>query len=100
MTPVEALASGKPVVALGRGGVLETAPPFGGVFYDEPSVEAIEGAIRALEALEPAIRPVELREHAQQFGPGEFHRRMQRVIDDARGGPRRGSAATAASRRV
>ena len=98
MTPVEALASGKPVVALGRGGVLETAPPFGGVFYDEPSDEGIEGAIRALEALEPAIRPLELREHARQFGPGEFHRRMQRVIDDACGGPRLESA-TAALRR-
>ena len=35
MTPVEALASGKPVVALGRGGALETVPGFGGVFYDD-----------------------------------------------------------------
>ena len=34
MTPVEALASGKPVIALGRGGVLESVPlidPVGGV---------------------------------------------------------------------
>jgi glycosyltransferase involved in cell wall biosynthesis len=37
LTAVEALASGKPVVALGRGGALETVPGFGGVFYDEPA---------------------------------------------------------------
>jgi glycosyltransferase involved in cell wall biosynthesis len=34
MTPVEALASGKPVIAYGRGGALETVPEFGGVFFD------------------------------------------------------------------
>ena len=44
-TPVEALASGKPVIALGRGGALETVPEFGGVFYRvavgrEPGVRA------------------------------------------------------------
>jgi glycosyltransferase involved in cell wall biosynthesis len=83
MTPIEALASGKPVVALGRGGALETVPQFGGVFYDEPSAVDIAGAIEALEAMEPAIRPEELQEHARQFGPDEFMRRMGRVIDAA-----------------
>src|SRR5499427_2244157 len=68
MTQVEALASGKPVIALGCGGALETVPRFGGVFYEEPSVEQIEASARALEAMEPAIRPAELREHAHQFG--------------------------------
>src|SRR3954447_6837209 len=37
ITPVEALASGKPVIALGRGGALETVPSFGGVLYDDVS---------------------------------------------------------------
>jgi glycosyltransferase involved in cell wall biosynthesis len=92
MTPVEALASGKPVVALGRGGALETVPQFGGVFYAEPTVDNIAGAIEALEAMEPAIRPEELQEHARQFGAGEFMRRMGRVIEEeiaALGKPRR-----------
>jgi glycosyltransferase involved in cell wall biosynthesis len=83
MTPVEALASGKPVIALGRGGALETVPRFGGVFYEEPSVDQIEAAARALEAMEPAIRPAELREHARQFSTDEFQRRMRRVLDEA-----------------
>jgi glycosyltransferase involved in cell wall biosynthesis len=98
MTPVEALASGKPVVALGRGGALETVPRLGGVFYEEPTADHIEDAIGALEALEPAIRPEELQEHARQFGTDEFLRRMQVVLDDAcRTGPvRRAGAAPAA----
>jgi glycosyltransferase involved in cell wall biosynthesis len=83
MTPVEALASGKPVIALGRGGALETVPRFGGVFYEDPSVDQIEAAARALEAMEPAIRPAELREHARQFSTDEFQRRMRRVLDEA-----------------
>jgi glycosyltransferase involved in cell wall biosynthesis len=84
MTPVEALASGKPVIALGRGGALETVPEFGGVFYDEPTPEAIAGAVASLEAMEAGIRAPELQAHARRFGAGEFHRRMQRMIEEAR----------------
>src|ERR1700691_2453260 len=48
ITAGEALASGKPVVALGRGGVLESVPtadPLGGVFYNEPDDEQLAQAI-------------------------------------------------------
>jgi glycosyltransferase involved in cell wall biosynthesis len=82
ITPVEALASGKPVVALGRGGALETVPPFGGVFYDEPSEAALVGAIRRLESMESEIRPAELQEWARRFSREEFLRRMSAVLRD------------------
>ena len=48
ITAVEALASGKPVIALGRGGALETVPledPLGGLFYAEASDDALSQAI-------------------------------------------------------
>lgn len=79
ITPVEALASGKPVVALGRGGALETVPDFGGVFYDEPA--GLSGAIADLEALEPSIRPAELQAWARQFSEEEFLRRMGSLLE-------------------
>ena len=79
MTPVEALASGKPVVALSRGGALETVPGFGGVFYDEPA--GIGGAIERLEALEPSIRAAELQAWAWQFSEEEFLRKMGDVLE-------------------
>ena len=76
ITPVEALASGKPVIALGRGGALETVPPFGGVFYDENLAEGLE----AFEKLEPAIRPTVLQEWARRFSPSEFAAKMQAIL--------------------
>jgi glycosyltransferase involved in cell wall biosynthesis len=87
MTPVEALASGKPVVALGRGGALETVPGFGGVFYDEPA--GLADAIDRLEALEPSIRPAELQAWARQFSEQEFVRKMGAMleVESAAGAP-------------
>jgi len=76
ITPVEALASGKPVVAYGRGGVLESVPvqdPCGGVFYLESSLEA---ALYELERLEPQIIPQELQRYADRFSADRFTQRM------------------------
>ena len=80
MTPVEALASGKPVIALGRGGSLETVPRFGGVFYPEPTDEAIGAAVAQFEEMEPGIRPAELQAWARQFSEAEFARKMNQVL--------------------
>jgi glycosyltransferase involved in cell wall biosynthesis len=81
MAPVEALASGKPVVALGRGGALETVPGFGGVFYDAPA--GLADAIGRMEALEPSIRPAELQAWARQFSVEEFLRKMGALLEVA-----------------
>ncbi len=80
ITPVEALASGKPVVALGRGGALETVPPFGGVFYHEPSEEDLNAAVVRLEGIEPSIRPDDLQAYASRFSESEFLRAMAEVL--------------------
>ena len=81
ITPVEALASGKPVIALGRGGALETVPFFGGVFYNDPEPGAIGTAIERLEAMEASIRPADLQAWARQFSEEEFARRMSAVLN-------------------
>ena len=81
MTPVEALASGKPVVALGRGGALETVPSFGGVFYDSPAPEEIAGALSRFESMEASIRPADLQAWARQFSDAEFLQRMAGLLD-------------------
>ena len=76
MTPVEALASGKPVIALGRGGALETVPPFGGVFFEEASEESLAAAIEHFEEMEAGILPAELQVWARRFSEAEFARKM------------------------
>jgi len=78
---VEALASGKPVVALGRGGALETVPSFGGVFYDQPCEEDLAAAIGRLERMEAEIRPAELQAWARRFSPARFAEEMRGAID-------------------
>jgi glycosyltransferase involved in cell wall biosynthesis len=80
IAPVEALASGKPVIALGRGGVLETAPPFGRILYDEPSPEAVERALIDFEAIEQQLRPAALQAWAQRFSEAEFTRKMAAIL--------------------
>jgi len=81
VAPVEAMASGKPVIALGRGGALESVPSFGGVFYSEPEPDHIEEAIIRFEAIEPTFRPEELQSWAQRFSESEFQTRMASVLD-------------------
>lgn len=77
---IEALASGKPVIALGRGGALETVPSFGGVLYPEGTVDSSTQAFREFERIEPTIEPRQLQNWATQFGEDAFREKMQRSI--------------------
>jgi glycosyltransferase involved in cell wall biosynthesis len=79
ITPVEALASGKPVIALGRGGALETVPSFGGVFYPDPA--ELPAAIEHFEAIEPQFKPGDLQAWAQRFSEAEFVRKMAPALE-------------------
>ncbi len=80
MTPVEALASGKPVIAFGRGGALETVPAFGGVFFDELSEDSMLDAVERLEGMEPYILPAELRAWTERFSEAEFARKITPIL--------------------
>src|SRR5690606_30151817 len=62
IAPIEAQACGTPVIAFGRGGVLETVrgidhPEPTGVFYDEQTAESLIAAIGEFEAQEHHIFP-------------------------------------------
>ncbi|MEO5926374.1 MAG: glycosyltransferase [Bryobacteraceae bacterium] len=81
---VEALASGKPVVALGRGGALETVPANGGVLYDEATSLALNAAVRQLDAIESSIDPESLRVWATQFDESSFQAKMRRILEPDR----------------
>ena len=85
MTAVEALASGKPVIALGRGGALETVPPsdpLGGVFFAEPDAEELAEAVRRFESIEPLIVPRQLQAWAGGFSEARFLSQMREVIQN------------------
>jgi glycosyltransferase involved in cell wall biosynthesis len=80
ITTVEALASGKPVIALARGGVLEIVPPEGAFLFDSPEEESLEAAIRRLDAAEPAIDSVKLQAAAARFSEAAFDRKMRGIL--------------------
>jgi glycosyltransferase involved in cell wall biosynthesis len=80
MVPVEAMASGRPVVAFGRGGATETvAKGVSGVFFTEQTVEAISSAVKSLADLD--IDPQRIAAHASQFGRDKFFQKMRTHID-------------------
>jgi glycosyltransferase involved in cell wall biosynthesis len=80
MVPVEAMASGRPVVAYGRGGATETvAEGVSGVFFTEQTVEAISAAVKHLAGIK--IDPEKIAAHARQFGQEQFFQKMRTHID-------------------
>ena len=80
MTMVEALASGKPVIALGRGGaaeILQSAGASHGILYSQASESALSEAITTFEGAENSFQPAVLRERAQHFSVEAFRSRMR-----------------------
>ena len=76
---VEAQAAGKPVVAYGRGGALETVEEhLTGVFFREPTVDSLVAAITACERLDTP--PEVIAERARRFGPASFRQNLVATI--------------------
>lgn len=83
IVPVEAMASGRPVIAFGRGGALETVvPEQTGLLFDEQTVDALVDAVHLFEEKEGLFRPEAIRMHAARFGSHKFQTSMQRIIGD------------------
>jgi glycosyltransferase involved in cell wall biosynthesis len=82
IVPVEAQACGCPVVALGRGGAIETiVPGETGILVDEPTPPAFAAAIRG--ALAHRFDAVAIRHHAERFRRSRFGDQMTAIVDDA-----------------
>ena len=81
IVPVEAMACGKPVIAYGRGGALDTvAEGISGVFFEEQTVESLA---RAMESFNPDdYNPYRIRRHAETFDVTVFNRKMMMFIKD------------------
>ncbi|MEM5516228.1 glycosyltransferase [Henriciella sp. AS95] len=79
MVPVEVMAAGKPVIAYGRGGALDTViPGVSGVLVNEQTAEAF---VAAIERFDPAAFPREqLIQHAQKFSKNEFKAKIRKLL--------------------
>ena len=84
IVPLEAMASGKPVVAFGAGGALETVVENSesptGIFFKEQSVEALTAALQKLSHVR--FDPLKIRSHAMRFDRTVFKENIRRFIEE------------------
>ena len=81
--PVEAMASGTPVIAFHGGGALETVlDQKTGLFFPKQSVAAIFEAISRFEQID-SWNPELIRAHALQFSKERFHQEMSSFVNTA-----------------
>jgi glycosyltransferase involved in cell wall biosynthesis len=84
IVPLEAMASGKPVIAFGKGGALETVidrPEGGtGIFFYDQTVDALIGTLRKLGQYR--FDPKFIRKHAEKFDRSVFQEKIKRFIND------------------
>ncbi len=87
ITPVEAQASGTPVIAFGKGGVLESVRGLGahqpatGVFCDEQTVESLNDAIDRFESNAGLFRPEACRANAERFSNERFRSEIRALVE-------------------
>jgi glycosyltransferase involved in cell wall biosynthesis len=93
IVPVEAQSFGRPVIAFGRGGALETvvggsstepATPEAstGMFFAEQSPDSLAAAIRLFESNESRFSPAFIQRHAERFGVSRFKNEFSAFISD------------------
>ncbi|MDH4065113.1 MAG: glycosyltransferase [Acidobacteriota bacterium] len=86
IVPVEAQACGRPVVALGRGGALDTViPGLTGVLVADLTVEALADGLRT--AARQTWDSAAIRAHAERFSRDHFKRGIARAADELMAAP-------------
>ncbi|MBU6486312.1 MAG: glycosyltransferase [Burkholderiales bacterium] len=94
IAPVEAQACGTPVIAFGKGGVLETVRELGqphptGLFFREQTVPAVVAAVREFEAHAGRFSALDCRANAERFSITTFRERFMRYVEHAMPGATR-----------
>jgi glycosyltransferase involved in cell wall biosynthesis len=96
LVPLEAQSYGRPVIAFGKGGSLETVAgaytpiherkpgnngPITGVFFEEQTADSLAKAILSFESSEEIFVPEDIQLHARKFDTLVFVDKMRNYID-------------------
>lgn len=82
ITPVEAQAAGRPVIAFRRGGATETVKDgVSGLFFDEQTPESLIEAVRRFQATQ--FDPAAVRANAMTFDRSVFMSSIARFVEDS-----------------
>ena len=80
IVPVEAQACGTPVIAYGKGGVLETViNGETGLFYSDQTADAISDAITEFSRL-PKFDGMKIRQNAEKFSKNRFKLEIKKFV--------------------
>lgn len=86
IVPVEAMACGKPVIAYGRGGALETVMDgVTGLHFAEQTSKSLREAVLRFEAESDRFDARRIRTHALGFAKDVFQRKMLAFLEDGSG---------------
>jgi glycosyltransferase involved in cell wall biosynthesis len=80
ITMVEGLASGKPVLALGRGGAVEILSDGCGILYREPDEHCLNDALKLFDRNESGFEPLLLASRAQDYSEEVFDARFRETV--------------------
>jgi len=87
ITPLEANASGRPVIAYAKGGVIETMIPYTNddkkataLFFNEQTEESMIEAINRFEQL--SFDPVFIRKHSENYDDSVFIKKVHQYVTD------------------
>ncbi len=87
IVPLEAMASGRPVIAYGKGGALDTViPNETGVFFDEQTPTALAAAVKRFHLIEDQFDADRLTAHAASFSQERFRSEFKTAVDRALSG--------------
>jgi glycosyltransferase involved in cell wall biosynthesis len=91
IVPLEAQACGRPVVAYGKGGVLETVIPVEasavngesptGIFFSEQTPVDLMRAVALYQKTQARFSPEKIRDHAARFSAQRFRNEIQQYIE-------------------
>lgn len=86
LVPVEAMASGLPVIALGRGGALDSVKDgVTGVLYNQPGADGLVAGVERFENDAAQFDPDAIVRHAETFDVENFKASIAKVIAELAG---------------
>lgn len=82
IVPLEAMASGRPVIAFRKGGALETViDRVTGLFFDQQTPQTLNAAVTKFEASIDLFNPQTIRNHALLFDKEAFKQKFLAFVD-------------------
>jgi len=94
IVPLEAMASGRPVIAFAKGGALETVVSIDqtqesrsatGIFFQEQTPQSLIEAVYRFQKIQDKFNPLMIRQHALNFRRSLFKEKIKKFIENKLG---------------